>query len=71
MYIIVISFTCLFLTAILQDDFDQEVFEELLAKWVAVSDQLFDTVENPEFRDLLQYNHHQRSDINIPGQNAI
>lgn len=59
MYVIVISFTCLFLTAILQDDFDQEVFEDLLTKWVAVSDQLFDTVENPEFRDLLQYTHHQ------------
>lgn len=32
---------------------DQDRFEDLLTKWIVATDQPFDTVDNPEFRDLM------------------
>jgi hypothetical protein len=46
---------------------DQNRFEELLAKWVAACDQPFSAVEEPEFRDLLGYVHiHSGRVLRIP-----
>ncbi|KAG6850754.1 hypothetical protein C0991_010085, partial [Blastosporella zonata] len=36
-----------------------------------VSDQSFDTVELPEFQDLLNYVHQPAPTLNIPGRNVI
>ncbi|KAJ7932220.1 hypothetical protein B0H13DRAFT_1520766, partial [Mycena leptocephala] len=41
-----------------EEPWDQEHFEELLAKWVAACDQPFSAVDDVEFRELLQYTHH-------------
>ena len=60
----------LFLTW-LQDDFKQEMFEALLANWVAATDQPFDTTESPEFRELLQYLYQKTTDLHIPGRHSI
>ncbi|KAN0131304.1 Ribonuclease H-like domain containing protein [Lactarius tabidus] len=45
---------------------DQEKFEYLLAKWVVATDQPFDTVDQPEFRDLMTYAHHPLPSLKIP-----
>jgi hypothetical protein len=38
-----------------QEPWDQEHFEDLLAKWIAACDQPFTIVSEPEFRALLEY----------------
>ncbi|KAJ6559622.1 hypothetical protein B0H19DRAFT_905208, partial [Mycena capillaripes] len=39
-------------------EWNQAKFESLLTEWIVATDQPFDTVEQPEFRRLLQYTHH-------------
>jgi len=56
---------------ILQDEeWNQEEFEDLLAKWMVVCDQPFDEVDKPEFRHLLEYTHF-RSSLNIPHRHTM
>ena len=55
----------------LQGPWDQDWFEELLTKWIVATDQPFDTVDNPEFRELMSYIHHPAPAIHIPGCHAI
>jgi hypothetical protein len=50
---------------------DQEKFEDLLAKWIVATDQPFFTVEEPEFRALLAYIHHPSPNLKIPHRDAI
>lgn len=50
---------------------DQDRFEDLLAKWVVATDQPFYTVEEPEFRDLLMYTHHPSPKLKIPHRDAV
>lgn len=45
----------IFLKSILKDPWNQDVFEEKLAHWMVACDQPFTTVNDPEFRQLLQY----------------
>jgi hypothetical protein len=40
-------------------------------KWIVVTDQLFYTVDDPEFHDLLMYMHHPSPNLQIPHQDAI
>jgi hypothetical protein len=54
-----------------QRPWDQDLFEELLTKWIVATDQPFDTVDNPEFRELMSYVHHPAPGIHIPGRHAI
>ncbi|ESK82036.1 restless-like transposase, partial [Moniliophthora roreri MCA 2997] len=55
-----------------QEPWDQNHFEELLAKWVAACDQPFTAVTEQEFWDLLQYTHHHAGTaLHIPGEKAI
>ncbi|KAJ7431702.1 hypothetical protein B0H11DRAFT_2238770 [Mycena galericulata] len=42
---------------------NQAHFEELLAKWIAATDQPFSIVEEPEFKALLNYVHHHSARI--------
>lgn len=46
-------------------------FQDLLTKWIVASDQPFDTVENPEFQELITYIHHPAPTIKIPGRHVI
>ncbi|KAJ7938819.1 hypothetical protein B0H13DRAFT_1851401 [Mycena leptocephala] len=41
-----------------QGNFEQEVFNNLLAEWIVACDQSFDEVEKPEFIRLMEYTHH-------------
>ncbi|KAJ6539852.1 hypothetical protein DFH09DRAFT_861793, partial [Mycena vulgaris] len=41
-----------------KEPWNQSHFEDLLAKWIAATDQPFSVVEEPEFKALLQYVHH-------------
>ncbi|KAJ7488756.1 hypothetical protein B0H11DRAFT_1912906 [Mycena galericulata] len=41
-----------------EEPWNQQHFEDLLAKWVAACDQPFSAVDALEFRELLQYTHH-------------
>jgi hypothetical protein len=50
---------------------NQEKFEDLLAKWVVATDQPFYTVDEPEFRDLLMYTHHPSPNLKIPHRDSI
>jgi hypothetical protein len=51
---------------------DQQHFEDLLAKWIAATDQPFTTVDGPEFRALLQYTHHPaKKTLKIPHATAV
>ncbi|TFK33992.1 hypothetical protein BDQ12DRAFT_669813 [Crucibulum laeve] len=50
-------------------EFKQDVFEDLLAKWIVACDQLFDEVEKPELQALLDYVHHKP--VKIPGRTTI
>jgi hypothetical protein len=50
---------------------DQDRFEELLAKWIVATDQPFYTVEEPEFRDLLMYTHHPSPKLKIPHRDTV
>ena len=53
-----------------QGPWDQDQFGELLTKWIVATDQPFDTVDNPEFRELMSYIHHPAPAIHIPGHHA-
>jgi hypothetical protein len=50
---------------VLKGLWDQEKFEDLLAKWIVTTDQLFSTVDKPEFCKLLVYTHHPSPDLKI------
>jgi len=56
---------------ILKGPWDQETFEDLLAKWIVATDQPFYTVDEPEFRKLLAYTHHPSPELKIPHRNAV
>jgi len=40
-------------------------------RWIIATDQPFDTVDYPEFRNLMLYVHHPAPTIHIPGRRAI
>ncbi|KAJ3004761.1 hypothetical protein NUW54_g4661 [Trametes sanguinea] len=50
---------------------DQAVFTELLAEWIAACDQPFDAVEKPEFIKLLQFVHHRPTRLAVPSATTI
>ncbi|KAJ7090141.1 hypothetical protein C8R44DRAFT_751127 [Mycena epipterygia] len=51
---------------------NQEHFKELLAKWVLVCDQPFMAVTRDEFRELLQYTHHNfPMPLKIPSDDSV
>ncbi|KAF8222045.1 hypothetical protein L208DRAFT_1324604, partial [Tricholoma matsutake] len=50
---------------------NQEKFEDMLAKWIVATDQPLSTVDEPEFCDLLMYTHHPSPNLHIPHQDAI
>jgi hypothetical protein len=50
-------------------DWNQDKFEDLLAKWLIACDQPFDEVEKPEFNTFIEYTH--QGLLHIPGQMAI
>ncbi|KAJ8515669.1 hypothetical protein ONZ45_g6946 [Pleurotus djamor] len=51
---------------------DQDKFEELLAKWIIACDQPFDEVDKPEFRQLLEYTHHPSPNpLHVPHRTAV
>lgn len=55
-----------------QEPWNQEHFEDLLAKWVAACDQPFAAVDAPEFRELLQYTHlPARRKLKIPHAQSV
>lgn len=56
---------------VIQGPWDQETFEDLLAKWIIATDQPFHTVDEPEFRKLLAYTHHCSPELMIPHWNAV
>jgi hypothetical protein len=60
------------LLSLSQEPWDQEHFEELIAKWVAACDQPFSVVDSAEFRELLQYTHHPtRKQLRIPHAQSV
>ena len=56
---------------ILKGPWDQEMFKDLLAKWIVATDQPFSTVDEPEFCTLLAYAHHPSPELKIPHRNAV
>jgi hypothetical protein len=52
-----------------QEPWDQQHFEDLVAKWVAVCDQPFTAVNAPECREMLQYAH--RKLLHIPHDQSV
>ncbi|KAJ7813263.1 hypothetical protein B0H14DRAFT_2854288 [Mycena olivaceomarginata] len=51
---------------------DQEHFEDLVAKWVAACDQPFTEVITDEFREMLEYTHHHSpKPLNIPSDESV
>ena len=42
-----------------------------MANWVAATDQHFNTMESPEFRELLQYLYQKKTDLHIPSQHSV
>lgn len=56
---------------IFKGPWDQETFEDLLAKWIVATDQPFHTVDGAEFRKLLGYAHHPSPELKIPHRNAV
>jgi hypothetical protein len=50
---------------------DQEKFEDLLAKWIVTTDQPFDTVDHSEVCELMTYAHHPSPSQKIPHHGAI
>ncbi|KAG2129576.1 uncharacterized protein EDB93DRAFT_117024, partial [Suillus bovinus] len=50
-------------------DWNQDKFEDLLAKWLVACDQPFDEVEKPEFKAFIEYTH--QGSLRIPGRMAI
>ncbi|KAJ7852892.1 hypothetical protein B0H14DRAFT_3136986 [Mycena olivaceomarginata] len=51
---------------------DQEHFEDLVAKWVAACDQPFTAVITDEFREMLEYTHHHSpKPLNIPSDESV
>jgi len=60
----------LFLSMV-QEVWDQENFEQLIAEWVVACDQPFEEVDKPEFLDMLAYTHHSSPSLKIPHQDAI
>lgn len=53
-----------------QGEWDQAKFEALLTEWIVATDQPFDSVEKPEFHNLLQYTHHGAT-LRIPKRDSI
>jgi hypothetical protein len=47
------------------------VWLEKLLNWIAVTDQPFESVESPEFRDLLQYTHFSKNPLPMPSRKVI
>lgn len=64
-----ITFSVLSLLILCQEPWDQQHFEGLIAKWVAVCDQPFTAVNAPEFREMLQYAH--RKPLQLPHHQAV
>ncbi|KAF8223657.1 hypothetical protein L208DRAFT_1516345, partial [Tricholoma matsutake] len=50
---------------------DQEKFEDLLAKWIVATDQPFYTVDEPKFCDLMMYTHHPSPNLKIPHRDTV
>ncbi|KAJ7925747.1 hypothetical protein B0H13DRAFT_2567838 [Mycena leptocephala] len=51
---------------------DQEHFEDLVAKWVAACDHPFTAVITDEFREMLEYTHHHSpKSLNIPSDESV
>ncbi|SRR5258707_65517 len=55
---------------VLKGDWDQDRFEDLLAKWIIATDQPFYTVDDPKFHSLLTYTHPLPT-LKIPHRDAV
>ncbi|KAI1782084.1 hypothetical protein LXA43DRAFT_977757 [Ganoderma leucocontextum] len=55
----------------MNEPWDQDRFERLLAEWIAACDQPFDAVEKPELHTLLQYTHRSPEHLDIPSAATI
>ena len=47
------------------------LWAELLLEWIIACDQLFNEVEKPEFKKLMEYTGHRAQPLKLPGQNGI
>jgi hypothetical protein len=64
--------TLYFVLICAQQPWDQEHFENLLAKFIVATDQPFSAVDGKEFRELLQYTHHPaKRKLKIPHATAV
>jgi hypothetical protein len=43
----------------------------MLAEWIVLTDQPFDIVDNPAFRELVTYVHHPAPELKIPHRDAM
>ena len=50
---------------------EQERFEDFLARWIVAMDQPFFTVDDPEFREFLIYTHHPSPSLSIPRRDVV
>lgn len=64
-----LEFSVLSLLILRQEPWDQQHFEDLIAKWVAACDQPFTAVNAPEFREMLQYAHRKR--LRLPHDQSV
>ncbi len=65
---------CPLISDSLQPMFDQDMFERLLAEWMAACDQPFMEVDRPELRKLLQYTFYHgggSKEIHIPNHTTM
>lgn len=56
--------------SIQEANWDQNMFEQLLAQWMVACDQPFEEVDRLEFHRLLEYTHLQQS-LHIPHRQAM
>jgi len=55
-----------------EESWNQDIFEDTLARWIVACDQPFTTVKDPEFCELLQYVHQPGKEIlRIPDDKSI
>ncbi|KAJ7892305.1 hypothetical protein B0H14DRAFT_2560359 [Mycena olivaceomarginata] len=56
-----------------REPWKQKEFDELIVKWIAACDQPFSTVEEPEFRAMLEYAYYHRSSeaLKIPNRRNV
>lgn len=54
-----------------QEPFDNEKWTRYLCEWIAACDQPFDTVEQPEFKRMVDYINHPNPPLHIPSATTV